>query len=97
VAYVKVGHHVKKIVEDIMNKLFNFITGLMIVFVYVAISAVITGTLVFWLWPVAIPAIFPTLVASGALAMKITWWQSVCVSWIFALLLKGSSSSSSKN
>lgn len=55
-----------------------------------------SGTFVWLLWPVAIPAAFPALVESGVLAAKLSWWASVCLSWIFGLLVKASQSVSAK-
>ena len=56
--------------------------------VLVALLAVLSGTILFWLWPVAIPAAFPGLVTSGVLAAKLLWWQAVCLTWIFQILIK---------
>ena len=56
--------------------------------ILVAIIAVISGTILYWIWPIAIPAAFPGLVASGALAAKLLWWQSVCLTWLFSILVK---------
>ena len=55
------------------------------------------GTFLFFLWPVAIPSAFPAIVESGALAESLTWWQSVCLVWVFTILLKSSHSSSNKS
>jgi hypothetical protein len=57
--------------------------------------AVVGGTIVYLIWPVAIPAVFPKLVAAGTIAAQLTWWQSVCLTWLCSLLLK--SSNSNKN
>lgn len=58
------------------------------------IAAVFGGTIVWLVWPVAIPAIFPGLVASGVLAGKISWFAAVFFTWICAILVKSSSTSS---
>ena len=59
--------------------------------------ALLAGTLVYLLWPVAIPAAFPTLVAIGTLAAKLTWWQAFCLSWLLGLLIRTKSFSKEKN
>lgn len=56
----------------------------------IAIIAFVSGTIVYFIWPVAIPAAFPGLVASGALAAKLAWWQAVCLTWLFSILIKAS-------
>lgn len=72
--------------EDIMK----FLGGLFLITVLIMFIAVISGTLVWCIWPVAIPAAFPGLVASGTLAASLTWWQSVCLSWLAGCLIKSS-------
>jgi hypothetical protein len=52
--------------------------------------AVISGTILFFIWPVAIPAAFPGLVASGFLAAKLPWFTAVCLTWVMAILVKPS-------
>lgn len=59
--------------------------------------ALLAGSLVYLLWPVAIPAAFPTLVAIGTLAAKLTWWQAICFSWLLGLLIRTKSFSKEKN
>lgn len=55
--------------------------------ILISFTAVISGTIVWLLWPVAMNA-FPGLVSSGILAAKLTWWQSVCLTWLFGFLIK---------
>jgi len=69
----------------------KFLTGLLValgIMVVVAIVAILGGTIVYWIWPVAIPTVFPGLVTSGVLAGKIAWWPAVCLTWIFGILIK---------
>lgn len=61
-----------------------------ILFASVFIGAFLSGTVVWIIWPFAIPAAFPGLVTSGVLASKISWWAAVCLSWIFNLLIRAS-------
>lgn len=65
--------------------------------ILVGALALVGGTLVWLLWPVAVPAAFPGLVASGVLAGKVGWWASVCLTWLCGLLIKGSTTVNSKN
>ena len=70
----------------------NAVAGLAIVgaIVGVALLSLVNGTILWLIWPVAIPVAFPALVASGALAGKLSWWASVCLTWIAGILVKAS-------
>lgn len=52
------------------------------------ISAVMLGTLLWLIWEDSLSAMFPTAVASGILAAKLTLGQAVKISWVFNILLK---------
>jgi len=60
----------------------------------VALLALFEGTIVYWIWPVTIPAVFPGLVASGTIAGKLLWWQSVCLTWLCGILIKSTQTNS---
>ena len=78
----------------------KFITGLsvgIVAVVLVGLLAVASGTIVWLIWPVAVPAVFPAAVASGAIAGKLSWWASVCLSWLTGLLIKGSTTVRNKS
>ena len=73
----------------------KFIVGLTVgigAIILVGFLAAVSGTIIWLIWPVAVPVAFPALVASGAIAGKLSWWASVCLSWLFGLLIKGSNS-----
>lgn len=50
--------------------------------------SIISGTILYLIWTTAITAAFPGLVESGTIAAELTWWQSVCLSWLFGILFK---------
>ncbi len=78
----------------------KFLTGLLVslgVMSIVGIIAVLGGTIVWLIWPVAVPAAFPGLVASGVIAAKLTWGQSVCLTWLFGLLIKSTQTNNNKS
>jgi hypothetical protein len=60
----------------------------------ITVGALLGGTLVYWLWPIAVPVAFPGLVANGTLAASLPWWPSVCLTWLLILLLKPAQTSS---
>jgi len=62
----------------------------------VAFGALISGTILWLIWPVAIRGAFPALVEQDVLAGELRWWVAVCLVWAFSILFK-SSSTSSKN
>jgi hypothetical protein len=51
-----------------------------------ALAIVLAGFFIWWLWPIAVPAFFPGLVASGTLAAEVSFWQSVALSWLCGAL-----------
>lgn len=71
-----------------MEKFLIGLLGGLAVMAAVAFIALIGGTIVFWIWPVAIPAVFPGLVTAGTIAGKLTWWQAVCFTWLCGILIK---------
>lgn len=71
-----------------MEKLIEGLLASLLVIVIVGIIAVFGGTIVWLMWPVAIPAAFPGMVAAGTLAAKLTWGQAVCLTWLFGILIK---------
>ena len=80
-----------------MNK---FIEGILLGFgaiIVIGIVAIFGGTLIYWLWPIAIPAAFPGLVKSGVLASGLSWWASICLSWIFGILIKSTQTNNNNN
>jgi len=71
----------------------TFINALIIVLgtiATIAFFALLGGTLVWLLWPVAVPVVFPGLVAAGTISGKLTWWVAVCLTWLCSLLIKSS-------
>jgi hypothetical protein len=65
--------------------------------VLIGVIAIGSGTILWLIWPVAIPAAFPGLVASGVIAGRLSWWVSVCLTWIFEILIKASQSNRNKS
>lgn len=57
--------------------------------------SVLSGTILWAIYP-HIHALFPTAAINGIIAKDLSWWDSVCITWLFSILLKSSSSSSSK-
>ncbi len=55
------------------------IRAVVTIFAAVAIGAFLGGTIIYYIWPIAIPAVFPKLVEEGILASSLTWWQSICL------------------
>jgi len=62
----------------------------------VAFFAVFSGTIVWLIWPVVVPAVFPGLIAAGTIAAKLTWWVAVCLTWLASILIKSSCSNKNK-
>jgi len=71
-----------------MEKLISGIGVAVLASIGIFFAAVFGGTIVWLVWPVAIPAVFPGLVAAGSLAAKLSWWQSVVLTWLLGILIK---------
>jgi hypothetical protein len=76
-----------------MSKIIGAFFSSILLIAVVTLIAIFGGTIVYWIWPIAIPVAFPGLVASGVIAGKLSWWSAVCLTWIFGILIKSSSTS----
>jgi len=63
----------------------------------VAILAVLGGTIVYWIWPLCVPAAFPGLVESGVIAPVLTWKVAVFLTWLFGILIKSTQTNTNNN
>lgn len=79
------------------NGIIEVFANIGILFVGVFFAAFLSGTIVWLVWPVAIPAAFPGLVASGVLTGKLSWWASVTLAWIFNLLIRSTTTTKSNS
>ena len=79
-----------------MDKVLIILGGVVLVFAAVALGAVLGGTIIYWIWPVTIPAVFPGLVASGVIAGTISWKVAVFLTWIFGILIKATQTNNNK-
>lgn len=79
-----------------MEDFYTIVGAILVSLVLITLAALIGGTLVWLLWPVAIPALFPGLVTSGVFAASINWWPAVCFTWLCSLLLKPSVTQTNK-
>ena len=54
----------------------------------VVLLSFLGGTILYWVWPVTMVNVFhlPAL----------TWWQSVCLVWVFGLLIKSTQTNNNK-
>jgi len=74
-----------------MEKLLTIILSVMAVMALILLVAVFGGVLVWWLWPIVIPAVFPGAVASGLVAKDLSLVTSIALSWLVGILFKSSS------
>ncbi len=65
----------------------NIISGI-ILLIAVLIVSLVSGTILWIVWPYAIPAVLPGLIANGIISSKLTWFQSVCLVWFISLFVK---------
>lgn len=57
------------------------------------LAAVLSGTLLWMIYP-HIHALFPNAASNGIIPNQLSWWDSVCIVWIFRTILPSGSSSS---
>ena len=81
-----------KTITTIFAALLAVIGGLGAVF----LTPTLSGTVLWAIWPVATQAV-PGLVANGTIAQNPTWWTSVCLSWVFAILVKSTQTNNNEN
>lgn len=67
----------------------TFLESIITSVLLIALVAFLGGTIVWWLWPLSIPVVFPGLVTSGALTATLPWKAAVALTWLFTILLKG--------
>lgn len=72
--------------------------GALVVGLFLSVlGALLSGTIIWFLWPYAIPAVFPGLVKSGVLAGRISWLAAVCFTWLIAMLVQSTKTSATVN
>lgn len=57
--------------------------------VLLIVAATAAGTVLYLVWPVGVQA-FHGLVKNGILNPSLTWWQSVCLTYVFTTLFRKS-------
>jgi len=71
---------------------FSAITG---AFLLLALST-LNGTILWSVYP-HIFAMFPNAAKAGVLAAELGWWDAVCITFIFGLLIKSSQSNTNNS
>lgn len=79
-----------------MKTILSFIGVITLAALFIFAAAVLSGTILFFIYP-HIFAMFPNAATSGVLASTLEWWDAVCVTWIFGILIKGAGSNSSSS
>lgn len=79
-----------------LEKFLTAIGAILVAGVIIFFVATLTGTILWAIYP-HIHALFPTAAANHIIAQDLGWWDSVCITYIFSILLKGRSSSSSSD
>ena len=79
-----------------MEKLILGLGAALLAVMMLFFGSVIGGTI---LWAIYehIFAMFPNAVEQGVLSPTLEWWDAVCVTWIFAILIKSSKTTTNKN
>ena len=80
-----------------MDKLFIGLGMAVVAILLITFAAFIGGTIVWFIWPIVVPVVFPGIVASGTVAANLSWWTSVCLTWLCSILLKTSTTNYKNN
>lgn len=78
-----------------MDKVFEFVGKVVITIGIIFLVAILSGTIL-WMIYDHIHALFPNLAINGIIAKDLSWWDSVCITWIFSILFKYSVSTNKK-
>lgn len=70
-----------------MDNFFEAVGKGLVVSLIIFVMAILSGTL-FWLIYDSLHALFPTAAEKGIIAKELGWWDAVCVTWIFSILIK---------
>jgi hypothetical protein len=74
----------------------DFIVKLLAAVILLFIISILSGTVLWVIYP-HIHSLFPNAAINGIIAKDLNWWDSVCITWIFSILLKSSNSNSNKD
>jgi hypothetical protein len=64
----------------IVVTLIGLIASAIVIALTIGFFAFFSGTILWLVWPVGVPAAFPRIVNEGWLAPHLSWWQAVCFS-----------------
>lgn len=78
-----------------MEKAATVLGGVILIAGAILFAAFIGGTVLWAIYP-HIHALFPTAAAKGIIAYKLGWWDSVCITYIFGILIKSSQTNNNK-
>lgn len=78
------------------GQLVAILSGVALLMATIFMFAAFSGTILYFIYP-HIHALFPTAAAKGIITQNLSWWDAVCVTWIFGILLKSSTKSESKS
>ncbi len=74
----------------------EFISKIIGIAILLFIVSILSGTVLWIIYP-HIHSLFPNAAINGIIAKDLNWWDSVCITWIFAILLKSSNSNLNKD
>lgn len=78
-----------------MDKFVTALGGIVLMTAIVFGIAVLSGTILWVIYP-HIHAMFPNAAAKGYIAKDLQWWDSVCIAWIFSILIKSNNVNTNK-
>jgi hypothetical protein len=79
-----------------VRNLLTIILSVLAVMALVLVAATFSGVLIWWLWPLVVPAVFPGAVASGLVVKDLSLANAILLSWLSSILFKASVTSGKK-
>lgn len=79
-----------------IDQLITIIVGTVLLIGTIFLFAALSGTVLYFIYP-HIHALFPTAATNGIIAKELGWIDSICITWIFSILLKSTSKSINKS
>lgn len=77
-----------------MEKVYSALGAGLLAIIILFIMSILGGTILYCIYP-HIFALFPSGI-NGVLTKNLNWWDSVCVVWIFRILIKSSNTNTNK-
>lgn len=74
-----------------MKEFSAMVGGIILAMAAIFFVSCLSGTILYCIYP-HIHTMFPTAASKGVIAKELDWWDAICITWIFSILIRSSSS-----